>query len=54
MGRPKGGINRNYTIQEKEKIIIEAFELGISPTARKYEISKGMLYTWVKKYKDNG
>ena len=33
-----------------EKFIAKAFELGISPTARKYEISKGMLYTWVKKY----
>lgn len=53
MGRPKGGINRNYTKQEKEKIIIEALEDGIRPIARKYEISKGMVCTWVKKYKEN-
>lgn len=54
MGRPKGGVNRIYAIQEKEKIIKEALELGIRPTARKYEISKGMVCTWVKKYKENG
>ena len=40
MGRPKGGINRNYTIQEKEKIIIEAFELGYT-VPRRYRGSLG-------------
>ncbi len=53
-GRPPGGINRNYTIKEKEKIIEEALEIGIGPIARKYKISKGMVCNWVKKYKENG
>ena len=53
-GRPKGGNNKSYRIEEKEKIILEALEEGISPVARKYDISKGMVCIWVKQYKEKG
>lgn len=54
MGRPKGGLNKSYTVQEKEKNNLEALEEGISLITRKYGISKGMVCTLVKKYGENG
>ena len=39
MGRPKGGTNKNWTKNEKEKRIKEALDNGIRNTAKKiYDI----------------
>ena len=54
MGRPKGGTNKNWTKNVKEKIIKEALDNGIRNTARKYMISNGMICNWIKSYKENG
>lgn len=53
MGRKKGTPTRCYSIKEKEKIINEAFNCGIKPTARKYDMSSGMICNWIKSYKEN-
>ena len=54
MGRPKGTTNRIYSIKEKEMYIKEGLEYGTRTTARKYNISPGMLSNWIKSYKENG
>ena len=54
MGRKQGTITNNYTIEEKEKYIKECLEVGINFTARKYNMSAGMLCNWIKSYEKNG
>ena len=40
--------------EEKEKIILEAFEKGPNATFKKYDINEGLLHRWIKKYQNNG
>ncbi len=42
------------TLQEKEKIIKEYYLIGQAKTRHKYNISKSVLWNWVKKYEENG
>lgn len=53
MGRKKGTPTRYYSIKEKEKIINEALDIGINPTARIYDMSSGMICNWIKSYQEN-
>ena len=52
MGRPKGGINKCWTAEEKNKIIKPITELkkSSSQVTKDTGISNGMLSVWVKKY----
>lgn len=56
MGRPKGGTNRRYTIEEKEKIVKRYLNNGESyPTLEKETgIPHRNIERWVKKYLNNG
>ena len=54
MGCKKGVKHKYYSKEEKLNIILEAIENGIRPTARKYNMSDGMITTWIKKYYENG
>ncbi len=42
------------TPQEKEKIIKEYYLIGQAKIRHKYNISKSVLWNWVKKYEENG
>ena len=56
MGRPKGGNNRNYTLEYKLSIVkrhIETYET-LSDIARDENISRGMVANWCKAYRSNG
>lgn len=53
MGRKKGTPTRYYSKDEKEKIIKEALDNGVQPTARNYNISSGMISNWIKSYREN-
>ena len=53
MGRKKGTPTRYYSKEEKEKIIKEAFDNGVRVTAKKYNISHGMISNWIKSYREN-
>ena len=48
--------NRVWNTDEKEKIILPVinFEKTINQTCREYNISTGLLSTWIEKYKRNG
>ena len=56
MGRPKGGINKYWSAEEKYKIIkpIIEFEKSSSQVTKETGINNGMLSIWVKKYNENG
>ena len=56
MGRPKGGTNRRYTIEEKEKIVLRYLDNGEGyPTMEKETgIPHRNIERWVKGYLNNG
>ncbi len=54
MGRPKGTKNVMRTPEEKERIVLEALERGFDPTAAGHGLSKQLLRTWVRKYRESG
>ena len=55
-GRPKGGKNKYWSVEEKYKIInpILNYELSSREVTRRTGINNGMLSTWVQKYKEHG
>ena len=53
MGRKKGTVTKYYEKELKIKLINEALDNGINLTARKYNISQGMLCNWIKSYEAN-
>ena len=56
MGRPKGGTNRRWTAEEKYQLIQEylASGVGLNSFAAKHGISRGLFFSWLNKYYDNG
>ena len=55
-GRPKGGTNKQWTAEEKYKIIVPLLEMekGAWTYSKEIGINSGLLYSWVKKYRENG
>lgn len=45
---------RHFTPEEKHSILQEAERLGVSETARKYNVAHSVLSYWKKKYLSNG
>ena len=56
MGRPKGGKNRRWTVDEKLRIVNRHLEdhVSIQQVAREEHIASGMLSNWIQKYIDGG
>lgn len=56
MGRPKGGANRKWSTEEKLRIVKRYNEekIGCNTLAREEKISRGMLYSWIEKYQEEG
>ena len=56
MGRPKGGKNRKWSVEEKTRIVKRHLEdhVPMKQVAREENISSGMLSNWVAKYLDGG
>jgi len=56
MGRPKGGKNKEWSAEEKLKVIRRVLEGETSShQIQKHEgINLGMISTWIKKYQDKG
>ena len=42
------------TVKEKEKIIKEYYKHGQSYVCRKYNLSRSLIWNWVKKYEEKG
>ena len=54
MGRPKGTKNIMRSPKEKEQIVLETYDKGLNNTFKKYKISRRLLSTWIRKYRENG
>lgn len=56
MGRPKGGKNRIWTVEEKLRIIKRHLRdhVSLQQVAREEQVSSGMLSHWIQKYIDGG
>ncbi|MFV3011674.1 transposase [Clostridium botulinum] len=56
MGRPRGGKNRNWSKDEKLRIVLRYLDEKIGrPTLAKEEgISSGLLYSWITKFMNEG
>ena len=56
MGRPKGGKNRKWTVEEKLRIINRHLEghLPMKQVAKEEDISSGMLSNWIHRYLEGG
>jgi len=46
--------NNMRTPQEKEKIVKEYYLIGQAKICHKYNISKSVMWNWVKKYEEQG
>lgn len=56
MGRLKSRINRQFSNEEKEKILLEHYNEHVSwkEIYKKYNLSSSLVYSWSVKYKENG
>ena len=54
MARPKGAKNDMRTPEEKEAIVLEAAQSGISATAARHGVRRSLLQRWMRKYRESG
>ena len=56
MSRKKGGTNKQWSQEEKLRIVKRYFTEGLGRNAisKEENIAPGMLWTWIKKYQDEG
>lgn len=56
MGRPLGGKNHKWTPEEKEAIVLEYLNgnAGQRTVAQSHNMTRNLLYSWIKKYRENG
>ena len=56
MGRPIGTKNREFSEEDKERILLEHYNNHIpwKELCRQYELSSSLIYAWDIKYKTNG
>lgn len=56
MSRKKGGTNKQWSQEEKLRIVKRYFTEGLGRHAisKEENIAPGMLWTWIKKYQDEG
>ena len=55
-GRPQGGKNRNWSKEDKLRIVRRYFyeNIGERVLAKEENISRGMLHNWIRKYLEHG
>ena len=56
MGRPKGGKNRNWSKEEKLRVVLHNLDdkIGQQTIAREENISRGQVHSWIQKYLEGG
>ena len=56
MGRPKGGKNKEWSLEAKLKVIMRVLkgETSTVQIQKNEGISSGMISTWIKKYQEEG
>lgn len=56
MGRPKGGTNRKYSIEDKMKVIRRYIDdhISLKELGKEFGISPRLILTWVERYGQSG
>lgn len=56
MGRPKGGSNHRWTIEDKVRLIEEYYksDIGYKAFAQEHGIAHSLFGMWLKKYQEGG
>jgi len=56
MGRPLGGKNRKFTVEEKYNILQEHYKgyIGWKKLCKKYNLSTALIYKWDVEFRKNG
>ena len=56
MGRPKGGKYRNWSKEEKLRVVLRNLDdkIGQQTIAREENISRGQVHSWIQKYLEGG
>ena len=56
MGRPNGGKNRNWSKEEKLRVVLHNLDdkTGQRTIAREENISRGQVHSWIQKYLEGG
>ena len=56
MGRPKRGKNRNWSKEEKLRVVLRNLDdkIGQQTIAREENISRGQVHSWIQKYLEGG
>ena len=56
MGRPKGGKYRNWSKEEKLRVVLRNLDdkIGQRTIAREENISRGQVHSWIQKYLEGG
>ena len=56
MGRPFGGKNRKWTVEEKEAIVLEYLngKAGAYAVAQSHGVHRDLLREWIRKYRESG
>ena len=56
MGRPLGGKNRKWTVEEKEAIVLEYLngKAGYKSIARSHGVDTRLFTRWIRKYRESG
>jgi len=56
MGRPNGGKNRNWSKEEKLRVVLRNLDdkIGQRTIAREENISRGQVHSWIQKYLEGG
>ena len=56
MRRPKGGKNRKWTEEERLQYVLlcEEQHMPVCTVAREYEIPRGTLRSWIRRYREGG
>ncbi|MBQ1477405.1 MAG: transposase [Erysipelotrichaceae bacterium] len=56
MGRPFGGKNRKWTVEEKEAIVLEYLngKAGYKSIARSHGVDTRLFTRWIRKYRESG
>lgn len=56
MGRPNGGKNRNWSKEEKLRVVLRNLDdkIGQQTIAREENISRGQVHSWIQKYLEGG
>ena len=55
-GRPKGGKNKKWTVEEKLEIVLLNVDkhIGTRTLEKQFHVDRGMIHKWITRYRESG